>query len=269
MLRDRVDSPSLWALTFSIPALAFLCALLFGCATPQPIYRLEPNTRDVVWVSGRASLQQERAGIRVAAAFDQQHGDTYGVRVEIYNGSEERLEVGPHKIWFSSCSSAAVETCTTSLKVIDPERVLASLDAKQSVDRAAATNSQAVLGTLVLLSAVGDVAKVASGRADGTTGLHTMASASWMESDAANRNAGLSNLQAQRQVWANEALRRNSLFPAQGTGGDVFFPIEPQARFVWLQMRVGTQRFAFHFQQEVRDVAKERYRRPGTTNSPR
>jgi hypothetical protein len=121
----------------------------------------------------------------------------------------------------------------------------------------------------VLLSAVGDAASIASGRADRTTGLHTMTSANLMEGDAASRRAGLSDLQSQRQVWANEALRRNSLFPAQGTSGDIFFPIEPEARFVWLQMRVGTQRFAFHFQQEVRDPAKERYRGPGTTGGNR
>jgi hypothetical protein len=269
MVSDPIDRPNLWALTFSIPALVFLAALLFGCATPQPIYRLEPNGKDVVWVSGRASVQQEREGIRVAAAFDQQHGDTYGMRVEIFNGTEERLEVGPQKVWFSSCSSPAVETCSTSRKVIDPERVIASIDAKRSVDRAAAANSQAFLGTMVLLNVVGDVANIANGRANRTTGLHTMASANLMASDAANRSAGLSDLSAQRQMWSNEALRRNSLFPAQGTGGEVFFPIEPQARFVWLQVRVGKERFAFHFQQEVRHPEQERYRGPGTTGGKR
>jgi hypothetical protein len=269
MASDPIDRPSLWALTFSVPALVFLAALLFGCATPQPIYRLEPNGKDVVWVSGRASMQQEREGIRVAAAFDQQHGDSYGIRVEVYNGTEERLEVGPQKIWFASCTSAAVETCTSSRKVIDPEGVIASIDAKRSVDRAAAENSQAALGTLLLLNAVGDVANIANRRSDRTAGLHTLASANLMASDAANRSAGLSDLQAQRQMWSNEALRRNSLFPAQGTGGHVFFPIEPEARFVWLQMRVGARRFAFHFQQEVRDVAKQRYRGPGTTGGDR
>jgi len=269
MVSDPIDRPNLWALTFSVPALVFLAALLFGCATPQPIYRLEPSSKDVVWTGGRASVQQEREGIRVAAAFDQQHGDSYGVRVEIFNGTEERLEVGPHKVWFSSCTSAAVETCSTSRRVIDPETVIASIDAKRSADRAAAANSQALLGTLVLLSVAGDVANVASGRRGRTTGLHTMASANLMESDAANRNAGLSNLEAQRQMWSDEALRRNSLFPAQGTGGHVFFPIEPEARFVWVQLRVGTQRFAFHFEQEVRDPAKERYRGPGTTGTRR
>jgi hypothetical protein len=214
-------------------------------------------------------VQQEREGVRVAAAFDEQHGDTYGMRVEIFNGTEERLEVGPQKIWFSSCSSMAVETCSTSRNVIDPERMIASIDAKRSVDRAAAANSQAFLGTMVLLSAVSDVANIADGRAHRATGLRTMASANHMERDAAHRSAGLSDLNAQRQMWSNEALRRNSLFPAQGTGGDVFFPIEPQARFVWLQVRVGKQRFAFHFEQEVRDLAKQRYRGPGTTGGNR
>jgi hypothetical protein len=257
MASDRDDSPNRWALAFLIPALVFLAALLLGCATPRPIVRLEPNTQDIVWVGGRASVQQESEGIRVAAAFEQQRGDALGVRVEVHNGTEERLEVGPQKIWYSACTSPAVETCSPSRKVIDPEAMIAAIDEKRSVEVAEVHNSQARLGALVLLSAAGDIAQVASGRADRTTGLGTATSASWMESDATRRGAGLSGLEAQRQSWSNEALRRNTLFPAQGTSGEVFFPIVPDARFVWLQLRVGTQRFVFHFRQTVREVRPE------------
>ena len=59
MASNRVDSSYAWALTFSIPALVFIAALLFGCATPAPIYRLDPRAPDVIWVGGRASVQQE------------------------------------------------------------------------------------------------------------------------------------------------------------------------------------------------------------------
>ena len=166
MAWGRGESPVTEALPFLVPALALLAALLLGCATPAPIYRLDPRAGDVIWVAGRASLQQELGGIRVAAAFEQQHGDMFGVRIEIQNGTEERLEVGPRTISYSACSAISVSSCTASRKVINPEKVLASIDEKQSMDRAAAANSQAVLGTLVLLSAVGDVATIASGHAD-------------------------------------------------------------------------------------------------------
>ena len=139
--------------------------------------------------------------------------------------------------------------------MVDPEAVLARIDEKQSIDRAAATNSQAALGTLVMLSAVTDVAAVASGQADSTTGLQTVSTANLMESDGAKRSGGLASLEQQRQAWSNEALRRNTLFPGQGTSGIVFVPIFPDARFVWVQMRVGGQRFAFQFEQNVRTIS--------------
>jgi len=255
MASNRVDSPYGWALTFSIPALVFIAALLFGCATPAPIYRLDPRAADVIWVGGRASVQQERGGIRVATAFERQQGDSLALRVEIQNGTESRLEVGPQKIWHSPCSSPAVETCRSSETVVDPEAVLARIDEKQSIDRAAATNSQAALGTLVMLSAVTDVAAVASGHADSTTGLQTVSTANLMESDGAKRSGGLASLEQERQAWSNDALRRNTLFPGQGTSGIVFVPIFPDARFVWVQMRVGGQRFAFQFEQNVRTIS--------------
>jgi hypothetical protein len=255
MASNRVDSSYSWALTFSIPALVFIAALLFGCATPAPIYRLEPRSPDVIWVGGRASVQQEKGGIRVATAFERQQGATLALRVEIQNGTESRLEIGPQKIWHSPCSSPAVESCRSSEQVIDPEAVLARIDEKQSVDRAAASNSQAALGTLVMLSAVTDVAAVASGQADGTTGLQTVSTANLMTSDAAHRSGGLASLEQQRQAWSDEALRRNTLFPGQGTSGIVFVPISPDARFVWVQMRVGGQRFAFHFEQNVKTIS--------------
>jgi hypothetical protein len=143
------------------------------------------------------------------------------------------------------------------VRVIDPERVIAAIDERHSVTVADHENRQARLGALMLLSVANDVGKIASGRADGTTGLRAMSTANLMEGDAANTRGGLATLEAQRQVWSNEALRRNSLFPGQGTGGAVFFPIVPEARFVWVQMRVGTQRFAFHFQQTVKTLTVE------------
>jgi hypothetical protein len=251
------DSP--WAWPFWIPAVVFLGALLFGCATPSPIYRLEPLSNDVIWVNGRAALQQESGGIRVATAFEHQDGDRLGVRIEIQNGSDQRIEIGPQEIWYSACTGKAVESCTSSVRVVDPEQVLASLDEKESRDTAAAANSQAALGALVLLSAAVDVATIASGKADSSTGLLTATSAAAAADDAAQHNSELASISYQRQMWSNQALRRNSLLPGQGTSGDVFLPIFPSANYVWVQLRAGGQRFSFHFEQRV--VQVDPYRR--------
>jgi hypothetical protein len=224
-----------------------------GCAAPMPLIRLNPDTPDVVWVGGRASVQKDTTGVRVAAAFEHQDGSNLALRVEIENRTPDRLEVSPQEITFSVCSSLAVASCAPSQRVIDPEQVLTALAVAQSRGVAEASNSQAIYGTLVLLSAVGDVTSAAQGRP--TTGSGTLVAASVMEGDAAARNSAQASIAVQQQLWSDQALRRNTLFPGQGTSGLVYLPINYQAGFVWLQITVAGRLFPFHFAQVVTPVA--------------
>ncbi len=232
----------------SLSQAAFLstgCLLAVGCAAPLPLVRLNPDSSDIVWVGGRASVQKEETGVRVATAFEHQDGPTLAVRVEIENRTADRLEVSPQEMTFSTCRSLAAATCSPSQRVFDPEQVLAALDVAQSRGVAEEANSQAFFGTLVLLSAVGDVASAAQGRHP--TGAGTLVAASVMEGDAAVRNSAQASIAVQQQIWSDRALRRNTLFPGQGTSGLVYLPINRQADFVWLQITVAGRLFPFHF----------------------
>jgi len=240
------------------PSLRILPAILipiatsfFGCATPGPLVRLYPSLPNVVWVSGRASMTREEGGIRVAAAFDHQDGPNLGVRVEVENTTDGLLDVDPSAFTFTTCGGTAVASCAPTQAIIDPERVLAALDERQSRERADAANSQTALGALVILSAVGDVATVASGHADANTGNATVASAALMESDANARDSSLGSISMQQGIWANEALRRNTVFPGRGTGGRVYLPINLNAQYVWLHVKAGGRVFSFPFKQVV------------------
>jgi hypothetical protein len=248
----RMTSPALSAL------LPILIATLAGCATPSPIYRLSPSGRDIIWVSGRGSLQKEIEGVRVATAFEHQDGNSLGFRLEILNGTQDRIDVGPQNVTFTACTDETVASCAPTVRAIDPEGVLAALDERQSRERASAVNSQAALGTLVLLSAVADVATIASGKSDSTTGTATASSASLAASDAAVRQSSLASIEVQRQLWSNEAFRRNTLLPGQGTSGYVFIPLYPQAGIVWLHVQLGTRTFSFPFRQDVVQVGYPR-----------
>jgi hypothetical protein len=226
-------------------------ALAVGCATPGPLVRLAPVSPDVLWVSGRASVAQEQEGIRVAAAFDHQDGPTLGLRVEVQNATAGNLDVNPRDFTFTTCRASALATCSATRRIIDPEEVLAALDERESRERADAANSQAFLGTMVILSAVGDVATVASGHVDHHTGDNTLATASLMGSDSAVRNTRLASIAIQQEAWSNEALRRNTLTPNRGTGGRIYLPIDLDAQLVWLHVRTGGRVFSFPFRQTV------------------
>ena len=228
---------------------AVMLAALAGCATPSPLVRLYPSSPDVIWVAGRASVTQQDGGLRLAAAFDHQDGETLGLRVEVENATEGRLDVDPREFTFTTCRGPKMDSCTPTRRVIDPEQVLVTLDAKQSRERADAANSQAMLGTMVILSAVTDVAAVTSGHGNGNVGGNTVATASLMQTDAAARNTGLASISTQQQVWSNEALRRNTLLPGAGVGGRIYLPIDLEAQFVWLHVRAGGRFFSFPFRQ--------------------
>ncbi len=231
-----------------------------GCATPMPLVRLNPDASDVVWVGGRASVQKDTTGVRVAAAFERQDGSNVAVRVEVQNGTTDRLEVSPQEMTYAVCSGLKAASCRPSERVIDPEQVLAALAVAQSRGVADASNSQAFYGTLVLLNAVGDVASAAQGRP--TTGSGTLVAASAMEGAAAAHNSAQASLAEQEQLWSDQALRRNTLFPGQGTSGLVYLPINYRAKYVWLQITVAGRLFPFHFAEVVTQVDPPRPAEP-------
>lgn len=227
-----------------------------GCASPAPLVRLEPRSaRAVTWVAGRAVLDGEKAGIRVATAFEQQQGELLGVRVEIQNASLSRIEVSPDDVVFLTCASASNESCGTPRTVVDPEDVLEELAASESRARADAANEQALYTGLVLLSAVGDVASIASGHADGNTGDDAVRFAIRADGAAARAEAAGSRLVSGRDLWSNHALRRSTLVSGAGASGLVFLPIRKDAQYVWLYVRAGGQTFPFAFKQRVRPVS--------------
>jgi hypothetical protein len=226
-----------------------------GCATPSPLVRLEPRTPDrAVWASGRAVLEKEKDGVRVAVAFEHQQDSGLGIRVEIENGTAAPFEVGPEGITFMTCTTLDNATCDGSWGVVDPEQVLDGLDEQQSRREAEATNDARFHTTLVLLSAATDVATIASGHADETTGLTTVAAAEHGEASAASASRDLGSIEGQRDLWSNVALRRNTLAPGHGISGIVYLPINFSTQYIWLHVRAGGQVFPFGFKQTVKRV---------------
>ncbi len=232
-----------------------------GCATPRPLVRLAPVGGEVTWLSGRAVLSKQQSGVRVAMAFEHQDGDTLAVRVEVANDSEAKLEVGPRDVFFVTCPAEAIASCGLSQRVIDPEAALMALDVGASREAAAAANDAAFYTPLLILSAVTDVAEVASGKANSTTGLQTAALANRRHAAEARHNTAMTSYAAQREMWSNAALRRNTVQPGRAQGGMVFVPIDLTARYVWIQLRAGPRAFAFQFEQTVTNIRQ--------ANSPR
>src|SRR5262249_51809664 len=158
---------------------------------------------------------------------------TLGLHVEIENAAAATLDVDPHDFTFTTCAGRNPASCGPTQRVIDPEQVLAALDERQSREHAEAVNSQAVLGTLVILNAIGDAASIASGHANVHTGEGTLTAASLAASDATNRQSSLASIGVQQSIWSNEAFRRTTLFQGRGAAGRIYIPIDLGAEIVW------------------------------------
>jgi len=217
--------------------------VLLGCATPQPLVRLTPASQPVVWVAGRATLMAEKDGVRVAAAFEHQDGSLLGLRVEVQNQTDDPLLIDPAEISFATCTGAEPSSCRPPKAVINPERMLAALDVKRSVEVADAANDETANGALVILSAM---------TLDSRQITSSVAAA---EASAAHHETSQMNTSAQQRMWADAALRRNTVFPGHGVGGRVFLPIHLDARYVSLHVFAGEEDFTFRFTQTVVPVA--------------
>ena len=239
-----------------MPLLVILVAgAAAGCATPARLVRLEPRTgKDIVWVAGRAVVAKEKDGIRVATAFERQDGQLLAIRLEVENSTSAPIEVSPSRFTFATCPTVNTESCVGAYSVVDPEEAIQALDERQSREAASAKNQAAFDTSMVLLSAVGDVATIASGHADSTTGLTTVALAEQGEANVTQAEATQGSLESRRQVWSDVAFRRSTLAPGHGAGGLVYIPVEQSARYVWLWVHAGGQTFPFGFVQTVRRV---------------
>jgi len=224
---------------------------LGGCATLPPVYQLSPSGGEVTWSAGRPVVQQELDGVQVAVAFAESAGDKLGLRVQIANVGTDRFEVSAKNVTFTACSSTMNASCAPTAWAIDPETELAKVDRQAHDEQASANATQGVLTFLLVLNAVADVGAIASGHADRSTGSGTAATADLMDSSAATHEHTMGRLQLERDFWANAALRRSTIDPAQAVSGVVMVPLYPKARYVWLHVRIGQRQFSFRFAQAL------------------
>jgi hypothetical protein len=224
-----------------------------GCVTPLPVVRLSPRTPDAIWVAGRSVVTYQQGGIRAAAAFDHQDGDTVAFRVEVENGSADRLEVDPKAMQFVACTGESA--CSPVERVADPEERLLALDAQRSTQKAQNANNQTTSAVLVFLSASADIAAAAGGHVR-DVGDSTAATAAVGEASAQSGERALAHVDSERSMWSTVALRRTTLFTGHGAAGLVFLPVVPSAKYVWLNVSVGGHPFWFPFNQTVFTPAK-------------
>src|SRR3569833_620274 len=211
------------ALSRSVMVFLGFAISLVGCATVSPPYQLAPSSGDVVWAAGRPVMRQQIDGV-------------------------ERLDGPPADVTFTACSGTTNASCAPTKWVLDPEQELAKVDRRARDEQASATAAEGFLAILLVLNVVADVGSVASGHPR-AIGVGAAATADLMGANEASSEHAMGKLEAERDFWANAALRRSTVYPGQAAAGVVMVPIHPRARYLWLHVRVGPRRFSVRFDQ--------------------
>jgi hypothetical protein len=224
-----------------------------GCAFAQPVLRLTPRSKDVVWVGGTGMVRQETKNMRVAMAFAREENGMPGFRVEVQNLSPDTVVIEPSAFSYIYCNripGAADATCGLRLLAVDPESMLLELDMQRSRQKAENANDQSFHATMMLLELTAGLAGAGKGRPNGGIPLATI------EGQALNAAADREKLQAsgydlERENWATGSFRKSTLFPDKAAAGLVFIERNLKATEVWFLVQVGGDKLFFGFDQVV------------------
>ena len=230
-----------------------------GCATPAPVLRLSPQTKDVVWVGGTEATTRAGKTVRAAVAFVREQGNQVAFRVEIENLTDTNVLLEPARFYAMTCArkgTPPTRTCGATRLVSDPERMLLALDMKRSRDKAGNANAEAFWGTMVLLDATLGMASAVGGHGRGTTNALVAMdlSANAMDSVATRDHLQATGYELERANWSAMALRKTTLFPGKRVAGLVFTERDESASEVWLHVRLGDDILVFPFNQTVLQV---------------
>ncbi|MCG5054475.1 MAG: hypothetical protein KA712_16040 [Myxococcales bacterium] len=239
-----------------------------GCATPSPVYRLEPLAAVDHWAQGRAVMKAASHDVEVALAYDGNRDGLLAFRLEVVNRGSEPLLVDPAGVTATRCVRRQTDlVCGLPLAFMNPEEHLLALELAQSEIQAHHENEQSWNTGLLFFSLVGDIG---NGRSYGTSNTAAISADRDLETlKHQNRQVRFGSA---LEFWQAAAFRRTTLVSGAGASGLLLARPEPAVRTLEVKVPVGTQTFSFPFAQVVYDPAALRPapRRPvGLKTDPR
>lgn len=180
---------------------------------PAPVVTAVP-AEPFEWMRGRALVRHSHRGIEFAAAFEADRGEHLEWLVRIENHSNEAVDVSPAHFHYRVADAGPRGKW---VRAIDPTAAIAQLDLARA--HAKAGNAQA------------DRNQFANDAADvfirGLLGVEQSSAAEDRVARGQRRSSHRSALVAmgaQRDILANQTVRRTRLRPGEGVGGRVLFP---------------------------------------------
>jgi hypothetical protein len=229
-----------------------LAGLGAGCAFAQPVVRLTPQAKNVVWAGGTAITSRQGRYARVALGFLRQDDDRLVFRVEIENTGAVPLLVDPSRFYFTTCSAPQHQkplACKAAQWAINPEQVLLNLDLRRSREVAEASNQEGLATAFMFLDLSVGVAGAASGHGRAASNSLALAGEDAAIAEAASHRRQYSSFEGQRAKWEVEAFRKSTILPGDRVGGTVYLGRDINAGEVRLHIRTADEVLVFPFDQ--------------------
>jgi hypothetical protein len=230
-------------------AFIFSVAVIFilsGCATPQSVIRLKPESTRTSWFYGQEFSGDSAFGIIAKVAFDQVQPPYYLFDVEITNRSNMDYLVNPSDMFIVSLDGNKNALTGNAQKVVDPEARILELDKRLATN---SDNRKASLG-LVLLAAGVDIATGIAAdngnprRPHVRTDLFPLAV---VASEGTRFTA--SDLNQLRDTWKKTALRKTTLQKGYSIRGKILASVIPDAPYIQLNIPVDNELLKIDFTQ--------------------
>lgn len=231
--------------------LAVTTIVLSSCATPQPVSRLTPMTKDYKWWYGSQLLSlNNEEGLSFELAFKRSSGQHLIFDFWVKNTSGKPVLISPEDFYYEALRSDTNRLNTPLQYAVNPEKELLDLQKREA--RAIADRSNAFL--MEVTSTTLDIADdiITKDKSPEQKEQERQEREDRREDYTATQEEGeirLQSLDAQRHYWENNALRKTTLETGFELGGNVFFPREDQAIFLRFHFKVAGKDHTILFRQ--------------------
>ncbi len=223
--------------------------LFSSCAIPEDIVRIESTEGDVDWLMGKEVITKRADSITIALKYEQDKGKYLFFDTEILNHSSDKITI-------SSKDYSIIELNDTStyekwIGATNPEEILLKKDIEISRSIAAQKNAATtslIIGTALLAT---DIAMTTSTRDTPNKAARRVATAdlSYITTGAIHHaNMRKEELgYRERAFWAEDVLRKTTLYPGESIRGYVIFPKKDLFNSFKVQIKVNQKIFDFGY----------------------
>lgn len=231
-------------------------SIFYSCTVTKPVAKLTSYSDDLTWQQGRQVLRTACDSFTVFSVFERSEGDQLVFDIEIFNQSEQAVLVEPVRFFYVPYALSGEELKTSHVcGAIDPELKLVGIE--QSINQAVADEAN---------QKSWDVAMLATGVALTMAAVATGAEYSFYNSldegdieevissdygSSVSPDYDMNSHENNYQYWANEVLRKTTLFNGKSVRGKVYFPMHKTASKYIFYLPLGQSEVAIEYYQQT------------------